>query len=158
MIRSALILTLVLGSISWLTPSELRADPKISEITAAGLEDVIAQGKGKVQIVDFFATWCPPCRMEIPGFVDLQNKYGSDKLSIIGISVDQGPVNVVENFARELNINYDVYVGGSEIARKYRVRAIPTTYIYDTQGKEVKRHVGFVSQEEFDKEISALLK
>ena len=129
----------------------------VSEISPAQVEALVAQNKGKVLIVDFFATWCPPCRQEIPGFIALQNKYGAKGLSIVGISVDEGPINVVESFAKEMGINYTVYHGGSTVAGKYRIWAIPTTYIYDKQGNKAKTHIGFASEEEFDKQISGLL-
>ena len=130
---------------------------EIPDITLAQLEDLVSQSKGKVLVVDFFATWCPPCRQEIPGFVELQKKYSAQGLSIVGISVDEGPVNAVQNFAKEMGINYQLYHDTGQIARKYRIRAIPTTYVYDKAGNKVKTHIGFVSPEEFDKQVSALL-
>ena len=144
-------LTILLSASTTLHAQEI---PKIS---AGEVEGLIAQNKGKVLILDFFATWCPPCRQEIPGFVDLQNKYGAKGLSVVGISVDEGPSNVVENFSKEMGINYRVYHGGSDVGSKYRIRAIPTTFIYNKQGKKVKTHIGFVSKEEFEKQISGLL-
>ena len=119
---------------------------EVSSISPAQLEDTIAQNKGKVLIVDFFATWCPPCRQEIPGFVDLQKKYGAKGLFIVGVSVDEGPANVVESFAQELGINYALYQATGDMSRKHRIRAIPTTYVYDKSGKRVKTHIGYVSE------------
>ncbi len=130
---------------------------EISAISPKQVEDLVAQNKGKVLIVDFFATWCPPCRQEIPGFISLQNKYGAKGLSVVGVSLDEGPTNVVADFTKELGINYSVYHGGGQVAGKYRIRAIPTTFVYDKQGKKVKTHIGFTSEEEFEKEISGLL-
>ena len=129
----------------------------IAKISPAEIEKLIAASKGKVLIVDFFATWCPPCRQEIPGFVALQNKYGAKGLSIVGVSVDEGPSSVVQSFAQEMGINYTVYHGGSDVAQHYRVRAIPTTYIYDKNGQKAKTHIGFASEEDFDAQIAALL-
>lgn len=130
----------------------------VPAISPSEVESLIQNSKGKVLVLDFFATWCPPCRQEIPGFVALQNKYAGKNVSIVGVSVDEGPVGVVESFAKELGINYTLYHGGGDVARKYRIRAIPTTYIYDTEGKKVKTHIGFVSQEDFDAQIASLLK
>ena len=142
--------------LAWNVPATLQAK-EISSISPAQLEDMIANNKGNVLIVDFFATWCPPCRQEIPGFVDLQKKYGAKGLAIVGVSVDEGPVSVVENFAQELGINYTLYQGTGDMSRKYRIRAIPTTYVFDKAGKKVKTHIGYVSEEEFEKQITALL-
>ncbi len=130
----------------------------ILPITPPELESLIAKNKGKVVIVDFFATWCPPCREEIPGFVKLQSKYGDKDLAIIGVSVDEGKTSVVEDFAKDMGINYPTYHGGGAVARKYRIRAIPTTTIYGKTGEKVKTHIGFVAEAEFDRQIASLLK
>ena len=149
------ILAMALGML-WNVAAPAQAK-EVSSISPAQLEDMIAKNKGKVLIVDFFATWCPPCRQEIPGFVDLQKKYGAKGLSIVGVSVDEGPSGLVESFAQELGINYSLYQATGDMSRKHRIRAIPTTYVYDKTGKKVKTHIGYVSEEEFEKQITALL-
>ncbi len=148
-------ITLIAGIVGIFTRAQAQ---EISKITSEQLENLVAQNQGKVVIVDFFATWCPPCRQEIPGFVALQKKFGPSRLVTLGVSVDEGPASVVQNFAQEMGINYAVYQSDGSISRKYRIRAIPTTFLYDTSGKKAKTHIGFVSEEEFDKEISSLLK
>lgn len=130
----------------------------ITQITPAQLEELVAKNKGNVLVVDFFATWCPPCRQEIPGFIALQNKFSSRGVSIVGVSLDEGGADAVQNFATEMGINYPLYLGGNTMSQKYRIRAIPTTFVYDRTGKKAKTHIGFVPQEEFEKQIEELLK
>lgn len=116
-----------------------------------------AQFRGKVTIVNFWATWCPPCREEIPGLIALQNKY-KDRLRIIGVSVDedQSPA-YVKAFADKVGINYPV-VMGVEIAKEYGgVMALPTSFVLNTDGRVVQKHVGQLEPGETESEVRALL-
>ena len=104
----------------------------------------LADFKGKVVILDFWATWCPPCRKEIPGLVTLQRRYQDKGLVIIGVSLDQQGPSVVKPFMRELGMNYRVVMGDEKIVSDYGgIEAIPTTFIIDRQGKVVTVHQGF---------------
>ena len=113
---------------------------------------------GKVVILDFWATWCPPCREEIPHFVQLQSKYREQGLVIVGLSLDAGGAKDVAPFAEEHNINYPMLIGNDDIAKAYGgVNSIPTTFVIDRQGKIVKRFVGFTPPEVFEETIAPLL-
>jgi peroxiredoxin len=118
----------------------------------------LADFKGKVVILDFWATWCPPCRQEIPGFVKLQRKYQDKGLVIIGVSLDQQGPGVVKPFVRELGMNYPVVMGDEKIVSDYGgIEAIPTTFIIDRQGEVVTAHQGFTDSATFEAEIRPLL-
>ena len=147
----------VMACVSFANGLSLVQAQEISKITGSEVENLIQGSKGKVLILDFFATWCPPCKQEIPGFIALKNKYAGKPVEIVGVSVDEGPTSVVESFAKDMGINYTLYHGGNDVARKHRIRAIPTTYIFDSAGQKVKTHIGYVSQEEFDQQIASLL-
>src|SRR3990172_769253 len=134
------------------------AGDSIKKITASELEAVLGNNKGKVVIVDLWATWCPPCRKEIPGFINLYNKYKGNGVEIIGIAFDENGVEVVPPFIKKMGINYSVYLDGGDIAQVYDLQAYPTTIIYGKDGKEANKHIGFVSEKEFDDEIGKLLK
>lgn len=111
--------------------------------------------QGKVIIVNFFATWCPPCRMEIPDFVALQTHYAAQGLAIVGVALDEQ--QAVVPFAKEMNINYDVVIGDQQVAESYGgIRGIPTTFIIDRTGNIVSKHSGFTDKATFEKEIQAL--
>src|SRR3989339_2216410 len=134
------------------------AGDSIKKITASELKAVLENNKGKVVILDLWATWCPPCRKEIPGFINLYNKYQGKGVEILGIAFDENGVEVVPPFIKKMEINYSVYLDGGDIAQLYDLQAYPTTVIYGKNGKEANKHIGFVSEKEFDDEISELLK
>ena len=134
------------------------AGDSIKKITASELKAVLENNKGKVVILDLWATWCPPCRKEIPGFITLYNKYRGNGVEIIGIAFDENGVEVVPPFIKKMGINYSVYLDGRDIAEAYDLQAYPTTVIYGKDGKAANTHIGFVSEKEFDDEIGELLK
>jgi cytochrome c biogenesis protein CcmG/thiol:disulfide interchange protein DsbE len=113
---------------------------------------------GKVVIVDFWTTWCPPCRQEIPHFVQLQSKYRDQGLAIVGLSLDAGGAKDVAPFAEEYDVNYTMLVGADEVAKAFGgVVSIPTTFVIDRQGKIVKRFIGYTAPEVFEETIAPLL-
>lgn len=114
--------------------------------------------RGKVIILDFWATWCPPCRAEIPHFIALQNEYAKEGLQIIGISMDRDGTKAVAPFYKRMAMNYPVLLSDGKVELKYGgIRAIPTTFIIDKNGKIAKRYVGFQEKTVFEKDIKGLL-
>jgi thiol-disulfide isomerase/thioredoxin len=115
-----------------------------------------ADWRGKVVIVNFWATWCPPCRAEIPDLVALQNKY-RDRLLIIGVSQDEGSVEVVKQFVAAHQMNYPVVMMTPEIDQAFPgIRALPTSFILDRESRVVQRHVGLLNQVVTEQETRAL--
>ena len=115
--------------------------------------------KGQIRIVDFWATWCPPCRAEIPHFNALAEKYGKQGVTIIGISQDQGGVAAVRSFAKSHKIVYTLVMGDLETVREYgNIQSIPTTFVIDQKGRIFSKHEGYRPQEVFEQEIQQLLK
>jgi thiol-disulfide isomerase/thioredoxin len=117
-----------------------------------------AEWRGKVVIVMFWATWCPPCREEIPEMIDLANRY-KDRLQIVGVSEDDdASPEEVHQFARAAKINYPIVMGNGGISREWGgAPALPTSFIVDTEGRVVQKHVGLYPAEVYDLEIRALL-
>ena len=114
--------------------------------------------KGKVVILDFWATWCPPCRAEIPHFKELDAQYKSRGLEMIGISLDQGGESVVKSFLQEQGVTYPVALGDERIVRAYGgIRGIPTTFLIDKQGRIAKKLVGYHDKKVFEDQIRLLL-
>jgi thiol-disulfide isomerase/thioredoxin len=101
--------------------------------------------RGKVVLINFWATWCPPCREEIPALVALQDKY-KDQLQIIGISQDSGSVEQVRRFVAEHRMNYPTVISTAEIEALFPgVYALPTTFVLDREGKLAQKHVGLLN-------------
>jgi thiol-disulfide isomerase/thioredoxin len=104
-----------------------------------------ASFRGKVVLINFWATWCPPCRAEIPDLIALQEKY-RDRLQIIGISQDEAPPEVVKRFVAEHRINYPVVMMSAEIEKLFPgINALPTSYIVDREARVVQKHVGMLT-------------
>jgi peroxiredoxin len=117
-----------------------------------------ADYKGKVVLLDFWATWCPPCKAEIPGFVAMQKAYGEQGLVVVGVSLDEEGARVLKPFMQQFGIIYPVVLGDAKTAQAFGgVRSIPTTFIISREGKIVGQHVGFADKAEFEKAILPLL-
>lgn len=111
-----------------------------------------------VLIVDFWATWCVPCRVEIPHFVELQKQYGDKGLTVIGVSLDEQGPGVVKKFVKRFAVNYPIVIGNQKVVEAYGgIDAIPTTFVIDRQGRIVSRHIGYNDKAVFEKEIESLL-
>ncbi|MEO6873995.1 MAG: redoxin family protein [Opitutaceae bacterium] len=126
-----------------------------------GNEVSSAQFKGKVIVVDFWATWCGPCRMEIPGYIELKKKYGKDGLVIIGIScdTDKNAPQTVKNFMKQAGMTYQVVMADEEVQTAFGgMDAIPTTFIIDRAGNIRDRKVGAEPTAEYEKVILKYLK
>jgi thiol-disulfide isomerase/thioredoxin len=114
--------------------------------------------KGNVIIIDFWATWCGPCRRGIPDFVELQNEYGEDNLTILGVNVDQGDLSIVPKFAESYKINYPVLYSNMDIIRKYGpINSIPLAFIVDREGYVRDYIVGLRPKTYFKQRIESLL-
>ena len=120
------------------------------------------QLKGKVVVLDFWATWCGPCKSEIPGYVRLQRKYADDGLVVVGVSTDdEGPGRqaLVKGFMGKLGINYTVVYSSDEVDAAFGgIDAIPTTFIIDREGRIRDKKVGARRTEDYEKEILAVLR
>jgi thiol-disulfide isomerase/thioredoxin len=122
-----------------------------------GKDVSLSDFKGKIVLVDFWATWCPPCRKGIPDLVELQNQYQGEFV-VIGISLDRETVNDVVPFVKDYKINYPVVYGNEDVSNKFGgIRAIPTSFIIDKDGNIVDKHVGLVSKSVYENKIKEIL-
>jgi thiol-disulfide isomerase/thioredoxin len=122
-----------------------------------GIPVSTAQWRGKVVLLTFWATWCPPCRDEIPELIDLQARY-KDQLQVIGVSLDDAPPQEVREFAKEAGINYPVIMASHELIAEYGgVPALPTSFVVNTDGRIAQKNVGLYPQEVYEAEVRALL-
>jgi peroxiredoxin len=113
--------------------------------------------RGKIVLLDFWATWCGPCLEEIPHFIELQNKYGDRGLQVIGISMDDGP-GPVREFYQRFNFNYPVAMGNAKVGQLYGgVLGLPIAFLIGRDGHIEAEHIGATDSSVFDREIKALL-
>ena len=117
----------------------------------------LGAARGKVVLLNFWATWCGPCRAEIPDLIELQRKY-KDQLEIIGLTVDEDDPDVVKQAVAETGINYVVGMSTPEVRKNYGgIAALPTSFVLDTEGRVVQKHEGLRDPELYELEIRALL-
>jgi thiol-disulfide isomerase/thioredoxin len=138
--------------------------PTLGNAPAWELKDVngtvvrSTQFAGKVVVVDFWATWCPPCRAEIPGYTELQKKYGKDGFVIVGVSLDQAGPEVVKAFAGKYAVNYPLVMGDDTVVGAFGgVEAIPTTFLIDRNGQIRDRKMGAEDTADYEKKVIAVL-
>ena len=124
-----------------------------------GKDVVFSSHKGKVILLDFWATWCGPCKIEIPGFVDLYTRYGPRGFVALGISVDD-PVSKLKPYVAQLKMNYPVLIGNGrdDVQKAFGpIWGLPTSFLIGRDGRICKKHTGFATKDQFEREIKALL-
>ncbi len=113
--------------------------------------------KGKAVLLEFWATWCPPCRASVPGLEKIHETYSGKGLVILAVSMDEGGWDDVKSFVKDYGIKYTVLKGDEDVAEKYQVRSIPMMLVLDKQGRIVRRYLGFGSDEDLEKDVQAVL-
>jgi thiol-disulfide isomerase/thioredoxin len=115
-----------------------------------------AEWKGKVVILNFWATWCTPCRYEIPELAELQKRF-QGKLQVVGLSVDDAPPALVKNFVKQIGFDYPVAMASEQLQDKFGgILALPTSFVINRDGRVVQKHTGLVSPDYYAEEISYL--
>jgi peroxiredoxin len=148
------------------SPSVVEAlpSPKSKPAPSFTLQDLngntvsLSDFKGKVIILDFWATWCPPCVKEVPHFVELYEQYKDREFVIVGISVDREGVGVVKSFVQKYKVNYPILMTDGRVEKAYGdITSIPTTFVIDSEGNIRRSYIGYRDKEVFEKDITALL-
>jgi peroxiredoxin len=139
-----------------MAPSFTLLDPKGEKVN-------FADSRGKVILLDFWATWCPPCREEIPYFNELYSQYKKDGLEIIGISLDQGNPEGVQKFLDKLGVQYVNLMGNDEVLEAFSnipgmepIQGIPITFLINRKGQICRRFVGLTPKQVFEAAIKPL--
>jgi peroxiredoxin len=114
--------------------------------------------RGKAVLLNFWATWCSPCKVEMPWFVDLQKKYGSDGLVVLGIAMDDTEADKIAKFASEMGVNYPVLLGTDKVSEEYgNVEYLPTSFYIDRQGRIVGKGTGLLGRGEVEENVQKAL-
>ena len=114
--------------------------------------------RGKVVLLNFWATWCGPCKIEIPWFMDFEQTYKDKNFAVLGISLDEDGWDAVKPFIEQRKINYRVVIGTEQVATQYGdVDSLPTTFLIDREGRVAAVHVGLVSKSDYTHDIVELL-
>jgi thiol-disulfide isomerase/thioredoxin len=132
------------------------AVPALHLVDLEGQPVSMDQWRGKVVLLNFWATWCGPCRQEIPSLVALQEHY-RDRLVVVGLSIDEGTPESVKAFARQFKVNYPVAMADDDLQRAFGgISSVPSTFVVDPQGEIVQRHVGMLDPRMTEHEVRAL--
>jgi peroxiredoxin len=138
--------------------SERREAPDFALKDADGKTVHLSEYRGKVVLLDFWATWCDPCRLEIPWFIDLQRKNKDRGFDVLGVSMDDDGWEVVKPFMKSVGMNYRVVIGNDETTQMYGgVDSLPSTFLIDRQGKIAAIHIGLASRKVFEDGVEELL-
>lgn len=145
-----LLIGLVMVALLTCLPGRLLALPQTGQpappfkvITTSGQPVSLDNYRGYVLVIDFFATWCQPCRRSIPHLIRMNQKYGKQGLQILGMSADEDGERVIKSFIEERRINYPVALAGESVTSDFGVRSVPVMFIIDKKGKVAEVYRGF---------------
>ena len=132
--------------------------PNFTLADASGVPVKLSDYKGKVVLLNFWATWCAPCKMEIPWFIEFEKTYKDQGFATLGVSMDEDGWKAIKPFVAQYAINYPVMAGNNRVAELYGgIDSIPTTFLIDREGRIASTHLGLVSKHDSEAEIRRLI-
>jgi len=161
--RAFAVAALVVAMLGGCTRSDERSTNTSGDAPNFKLQDLngkmvqLSDFKGKPVLLDFWATWCQPCRDSIPGIKKLQKDYADKGLVILAISIDGGTTEDIRAFQQQHGMAYTILIGTEDVTDRYRVRTIPMMIVIDKSGKIQKRYLGVVDDDVIEKTVKQLL-
>jgi peroxiredoxin len=135
-----------------------KAAPDFTLKDAQGRRVSLSDYKGKVVLLNFWATWCGPCKIEIPWFIEFEKEFEARGFTVLGVSMDEDGWNVIHPYISEHGINYPIVLANEEVNQLYGgIEALPTTLVIGRDGKVAFLHSGLIGKSEYEKEIRELL-
>jgi peroxiredoxin len=135
-----------------------KAAPDFSLPTTTGQTMKLSDFQGKAVLLNFWATWCEPCKVEMPWFVELQKKYGPRGLQVVGVAMDDASPKEIAAFAQKMGVNYPILIGKEEVGAQYGgIEYLPSTYYISRNGKVIDHAFGLVSRSEIEANIEKAL-
>ena len=139
-------------------PKERKPAPEFALKDSMGKTVKLSDYKGKVVLLNFWATWCKPCKIEIPWFIEFEQTYKDRGFAVLGVSMDEEGWEVVRPYLERTKVNYRVLVGSDTVAGQYGgVDSLPTSFLIDKEGRIASIHVGLVSKKDYLGDIHELL-
>jgi peroxiredoxin len=136
---------------------ERKAAPELDLQDSVGKLVSLKDYRGKIVVLDFWATWCHGCKEEIPWFAEFERKYSDKGLSVIGVSLDEDGWKVVKPFTKAMAVSYRIVLGNDSTAKEYGVGSMPDTFIIDRDGRIAATYMGVVDKNNFEKNVQELL-
>jgi thiol-disulfide isomerase/thioredoxin len=144
------------GSTPRITKATLAPDFSLESLDGKSMK--LSDLRGKAVLLNFWATWCAPCKIEMPWFVELQNQYGADGLQIVGVAMDDASKEDIAKFAKDMGVNYPILIGKEAVGDAYGgVPALPETFFIGRDGKLVDKIIGLKGKSEIEDSIKRAL-
>ena len=137
--------------------SERKAAPEFALPDSLGKTASLKDYRGKIVLLDFWATWCHGCKEEIPWFADFDRKYGAKGLAVVGVSLDDDGWKVVKPFLQSANVRYRILLGNDATASEYGIQNMPDTFLIDREGRIAAAYSGLVDKDDVENNIHAML-
>ena len=132
--------------------------PDFDLATVDGRKLKLSEFRGNAVLLNFWATWCPPCKVEMPWFVELQNQYGKDGLVVLGVAMDDSAPAKIAEFTHEMGVNYPVLLGTDQVSDDYgNVQYLPTTFYIDRNGIIVDKMAGLLNRKDVEDGVKKAL-
>ncbi len=152
-VRSLVMIAILLMGLCCVMPAQAQT---ASPVDHSEIIKLVSQSRGKVVVLNFWASWCPPCREEIPEMIALRKQFPENKVTFLGVSMDQDPA-AYARFTAKAGFNYPVFLAQAGVGPAFNIRGIPRTLVYGPQGEQVLTHEGYLSGEDLEKVLIKLV-